>query len=369
MPRLSIFNFESFQVRLKLSYWVGIFVLLVLLAETILRIPIVLDYLPNPEPTLWHTPLVQSKLDYLKDFESAYGIDVLFIGNSTVQSGMNPEIFDDERMPGNLANQGAFNAAIEGLPPYGVLLFLEIYLRYTQPSTIIYGVTPQDLNSNSPWAQDVTERVKHSPLVTAETGRSLWGKVLAVLLDSSKLLRYRLLLHQYILRGGELVQYPRAHFNARGYHPINKRLADLAAAERMHLLGKAGVLNYSTVGFQLDALQDLINLCRSQNIQLILVNMPLADEYYVNFDNQGDYQNYLSTLRSIADEFALPLLDAEHLGDEEGFNDTHFADLNHLNEAGATKLSTLVATSYNALANTFDSPQIVTLDSDDATSQ
>ena len=341
----SIFSFSTYQARWRLSPWLLYLLIFMALGEGMLRIPAIRNHLPAPEPTLWHAADVQSKIDYLEAFESQREIDILFIGNSMVQAGMNPHVFDQIRGKQDATDAGTFNAAIDGLPPYGASLFLEIYLRQTQPKTIIYGLTPQDLNSNSPWAQDVTDRVKHAPLVWAKTQRGLQGQLTATMLEYSALYRYRFVLHQLLLRGGIQPPPPQVYFDAQGFGPLTRRLSDVPASQRHIFYNNAGVVNYSTQGIQLESLKELIAYCTNNDIELILVNMPLSDDYYGNFDTIEDYQTYLDTAKQVASEFQVPFWDMENLL-SDSLEDIHFADFNHLNDLGAEKFSTLLAERY-----------------------
>ena len=103
----SIFNFSTYQARWHLSPWVIYLLLLLCLVELTLHIPVITDHLPKPELTLWHAEFVQSKLDYLKAFEATRGVDVLFIGNSTMQAGVNPQLFDLARGKEESTDPGA----------------------------------------------------------------------------------------------------------------------------------------------------------------------------------------------------------------------------------------------------------------------
>lgn len=343
MRPLSIFSSDTFQGRIRLSLWASLMLVLVVTSEVVLRIPAVVARLPEPEPTLWHAPLVEAKMDYLRLFASSPGIDVLFIGNSTMQAGANPQVFDQVRKR-EQGKAGSFNGSFEGLPPVGTQLFLEIYLRYTHPRTIILGISPQDFNSNSPWALDVTERIRHSSLTLAEANRGVTGQFLHLLITHSQLFRYRHVLHRMLLSGGRWEDVPVAHFDDRGYHSISRKLADIPPAERTRLLEKAGVLNYTTHGEQADSLGNLLATCHQQGINVILVNMPLADDYYRNFNTIQDYHTYLAAAAELAADYQVPLWDFEGLN--PGFGDEDFADLNHLNEQGAAKFSRLLALRY-----------------------
>ncbi|MFB3904380.1 MAG: hypothetical protein ACE15E_13095 [Acidobacteriota bacterium] len=323
---------------------------LVVTAEVVLRIPAVTRALPRPEPGLWHSPLVQAKLDYLKKFQAERGIDVLFIGNSSVQAGISPAVFDTALGAQAATRERSFNAAIEGLPPYGVRLFLEIFLRYTHPRAVVYGLTPQDLNSNSPWVEDVSTRIRDSVLAQAESRSGIQGWLYSRLLRVSCLFRYRYLLHQLILRGGRAESEPSVYFDERGFHPMPRRLSELFPTRRTGLFNRAGVLNYSTEGAQLREIERIIEICAARRINLVLVNMPLSDHYYANFDRPADYLAYMNALRQVAQAHALPVWDMEHVSPPDTLTDDDFADFNHLNQWGAARLSELIGRRFRDFA-------------------
>jgi hypothetical protein len=358
--RLSFTSNSRVQIVSSLKfYWFFHLLVLILLSEFILRTPIINNRLPAPELTLWHMPLIQTKMDYLKTFEETRGIDVLFIGNSTTQAGIDPQAFDKARGNSTINSPGAFNGSLEGLPPYGVLLFLEIYLKYTQPEIIIYGLTPQDLNSNSPWAHDVVSRLKRSPMALAEAGRGFQGHMNAWFLKNSYLYRYRFILHQMLLGGEVNRSRTNVYFDDRGYHPIKRKLSDIPKEERGGFYNKAGVLNYSTEGEQLSSLKRLIELCKDKNIPLILVNMPLAEDYNNNFDSLEDYYLYLSTVAILANETNIPYWNMGNFPEFNGFKDNHFGDFNHLNLSGAEKLSQMIGMRFRNLDLELQNVEIV----------
>ena len=350
MHHSSIFSSETHQAQWHVARWLVYFVVLLLLAEGLLHLPSVQAALPAPAPSLWHAPLVEDKVEYLRNFAASHRLDVLFVGNSTMQAGVDPAVFDAER--GALGAGGAsFNASIEGLPPSVNQEFLKLFLRHATPQTVVIGVSPQDLNTNSPWAKDMDERAGHSINLQAGAADSPMGYALAFLLEHSELFRYRYVLHQLLLRGGHAVPHPEVYFDERGFDAIERSLADFSPSERLKAQNRAGVLNYDPNGAQADALRAMIDLIRSHGAQPALVAMPLSDHYYANFDTPEDYDAYRRALQRLADETGTPLWDMESLPGDESFGDHEFGDLNHLNRVGAERLSTLLAREYAAATN------------------
>ncbi len=312
-----------------------------LAAEGILRIPAVRSALPEPEPTLWHAPLVEAKIRNLKQVQAAQGIDVLFIGNSSVQSGIDPTAFDQARCGERTAGCTSFNGSIEGLPPYGVRLFLEIYLRYSDPHTVVYGLLPQDLNSGSPWARDVTDRVKHSVMAQAEARRSWKGRLLATALEASELFRYRFVLHRLLLLGDAGDDAENAHFDERGFHPIPVGHADQSQRFERH----PGLINFSLEGTQAHEVAAIADLCQQRGIRLILADMPVSAAYSDFLQDPADYARYAARVESIASSAGVRLWDASAL-EPAGLDQTDFSDTSHLNIVGARKLSSRMAGLY-----------------------
>ncbi len=324
------------------------FAAFLLLAEVLLRLPVVQAMLPAPAPSLWHAPLVEDKVEYFRNFAASHDIDVLFVGNSTMQAGVDPATFDADRTAQG-AGGNSFNASIEGLPPSVNKEFLKMYLRDVNPRTVVIGLTPQDLNAGSPWAKDMDDRAGHSINLQAGARDSLMGYVLAFLLDHSELFRYRYVLHQLLLRGGNAAPHPDVYFGERGFHAIERSLADFSPSERLQAQNRAGVLNYNPQGEQADALTEMIATIRNHGAAPVLVNMPLSDHYYANFDSPDDYQKYRTALQRLADDLSVPVWDMETLAQGEQFGDSEFGDLNHLNQVGAERLSALLAGNYAAL--------------------
>lgn len=315
-------------------------------AEGVLRIPAVQAALPAPEPTLWHAPLVDAKVRNLKRIEAERGIDVLFVGNSSVQSGIDPTVFDQARCGAGSEGCTSYNGSIEGLPPYGVRMFLEIYLRYCHPHTVVYGLLPQDLNSGSPWARDVTERVEHSVMAQAEARRSWKGRLLAAALDHSQLFRYRFVLHRLLLLGGLPRENEDVYFDDRGFHPIPVDAQENASQRFEH---HPGLVNFSVDGPQAQELAAIVALCKQRGIRLILADMPVTERYAAYLEDPADYGRYADRVRTIAAEGHVDLWSERDLAPAH-LSANDFTDTSHLNVIGAKKLTQRLATLFESAA-------------------
>ena len=327
--------------RLGRLCWIPIFVALVMVGEIAMRQPRLVDALPAPERFLWHATNVQAKLDQLEGWEDQRGVDVLFLGNSTVLAGIDPVVFDEARgVTGK--DEVSYNAALEGLPAAAVGQFATVYLDRVQPKLMVYGLTPQDLNRNSPTGRDLTQRVAEAPAMFAATARGPARSLANVLLERSSLFRYRFIIIDYLLRGGDLEPIPPIYFDERGATSDSTVLADIDPDARSHLLNNDGVWAYDVRGTQTNALEALSGVLRKRGVDLLLVNMPMADGYYENFTSESHYTGYTMALSDLAERNQVTLFDMEALPSKTAFEDRHFADLNHLNDAGAEKLSRIL---------------------------
>ena len=77
--------------------------------------------------------------------------------------------------------------------------------------------------------------------------------------------------------------------------------------------------------------------CASAELPLVLVNMPLSPDFGGYWPGRGwaAYEEYLQTLRALAQRWNRPLLDLHAMG----FVRTDFDDSHHLARAGARRAS------------------------------
>jgi hypothetical protein len=81
-------------------------------------------------------------------------------------------------------------------------------------------------------------------------------------------------------------------------------------------------------------LEKLVDLCKREKMQLIIVNMPLTKEN-VDMMPTGSYSHYLAVLKETAQKGALPFVD---LNQREIFAHSDFYDTAHMNSSGGKKL-------------------------------
>ncbi len=95
------------------------------------------------------------------------------------------------------------------------------------------------------------------------------------------------------------------------------------------------LLDYAVGGVQTEVLRALIRLVKSDGWKPVLYIMPVSD-IHLRFYGAGEYDMFLRTVHSVADEEGVALVD---FGQDGDFTRDLFRDTHHLNSEGAAILS------------------------------
>lgn len=90
---------------------------------------------------------------------------------------------------------------------------------------------------------------------------------------------------------------------------------------------------------QVGYMERFLNYCKQQNIQVVLVNMPLLDQN-LKLMPQGSYDLYKSTVQSLASKYDAQFLD---LQDPTTFKNDMYCDTAHMNGKGGMTFFTLLS--------------------------
>ena len=104
---------------------------------------------------------------------------------------------------------------------------------------------------------------------------------------------------------------------------------------------RAALRPFAVGGAQLDALDRLVRDTRALGIEVLLVDMPMVEDVYVGFHERGeaDMARYDEVLDRYVAASGVEIVRARDLEWDRSL----FADSNHLNGAGAARLTALVA--------------------------
>ncbi len=277
-------------------------------------------------------------------------VDVILLGDSRVLNDLNPvvlrrEVQDAFGRPANILNLGL----PAGTPQTNYWLLKNVIRPDKQPRLLIYGAAELEFNPNGPvgpsqYADELATMGDYGqafPDVTQQIDQQLaflTGRLWA-------LVRYRQPLHDAVLDQLYSSQIEAGSVTpaeeAAGYFPSDHKL-DAQAIETMRTLytGPGGYLqDYTVGGYQATRFEQLLQLARARGISVAVLNMPIT-RIHEAFLPAATYAGYRAYLRDTAARYNASFFDYNDHSLWDEAND--FADTNHLNRTGATKLSAQV---------------------------
>lgn len=284
----------------------------------------------------WHSAEAEHKVEQMEDLGDA---DVVFLGSSLTNAGFVPET-----LVNGLAATGrsvvAYNAGLSACIPMLTELWAEeVVLPRLHPEVVVLGLSSFDFTDH-PSADVFVSSFASSPAGERAVGDDgVLDRLDHWLDDRSELWR-----HKVALRN------PDSIFDAiRGRGP----LADPQVAA-MDAFGRTGYLQTQRFEDRIDdggvgvpietwslgrrnpaALERVVTGLRDQGITVVLVDMPVTDEYVLAHPGgAADYEVYLRYLRAFAERVGAPLIEMSGVRDH-----ALFADEIHLNIDGATQLT------------------------------
>lgn len=294
-----------------------------------------------PEPNNFPHNNMEAKYSQMIDI-AARGEDVAvaFVGSSPVDDGFDPEIF-------NRSSDGltSFNASIPGGVSTKAWRWWtnEVILPVLKPEVVVIGVSSVDVNSGHPdrfWGP-LTTSGGYRDVQSARDGGSV-QRITRFLEQNVAVLRYRSVLRNPVQliadfgadRPEALVVGPYG-----GKLPIPDVQYNNSEA-RLTGLREAFLRTFQLDGPNLDELVGLIEDLEAQSIPVLVVNMPVTEDYIrIHPGGESEYQEYVATLASISRSHGSEFVD---LG-QSGLPTDLFEDPFHLNADGAEILSTELA--------------------------
>ncbi len=276
----------------------------------------------------------------LHEVESYSNVNILFLGSSHAYRGFDPRIF---------AAYGytSFNLGTSSQTPQQTEMLLNKHLAELNPSTVVYEVYPYTFSSDG---------VESSVDLIANS--SIDANTFSMAIEVNNIKTYNTLLYAYIKRlftrekplqeklsltsaSGQSKDYttyiPGGFMERRkewlGNDSIYKNEKSAPASEK-GILTNLGIIQskdgkWSPRKEQLAAFERILQRLKARNIKVILVQTPINSKYYNTikcnkeidsyFLSKGEYYNFNEVM---------------HFD-----NENDFADYDHLNETGVTKLN------------------------------
>jgi hypothetical protein len=284
-----------------------------------------------PPPLLWHSFEAQKKVAQIDRLRRRGGVDVALTGNSMMNVGIDPLVFERDAGGGVTAYNSSLSSAIPRMiEPW----MLDVVLPRLHPKLVVIGVTSFEFTDSG------TARTAFSDaFMRSDAARQAMGRE-GVMQRADRWLRGRSAFwaHRFELRK------PRNVIDAiRGERP--PVAPEVVATTDV---GYSSFLNTQTFearvqGAGLDvgawtpgrkdpaALEALVRGTQRDGAKVALVSMPITNEYVARHPRgESDYQSFLVALRALGQRTNVPVIEVD-----VGRDHRWFADEVHLNRTGS----------------------------------
>lgn len=266
-------------------------------------------------------------------------LDISFVGSSLCYRGINPEIVD------SITDKKSFNlgSSIQSISTSHYII--EELLEYQKPKVIFLDILPRTLNLES---QLESVRYNYEFMNSGKAKSGLYAEGLnfgekVQFLFPAYYKRDQLnSILKYSLKPMDLSKISDRYYK-NGFVTSSKRMSAKTLELKSKNLEKFNWKETERTDSHLDHLQQIIDLCKSYQIELIITISPLPQKFYKNIE-QEEFEKLIA---KISQENNLKFYNFNKLN--LPLNDTlHFKD-QHLNGSGAKILSTEIAAIINGL--------------------
>ena len=267
-------------------------------------------------------------------------IDCVFLGDSTILTGLDPDSFEEAYFEQTGENLECFNFGIGGLTAVGSTDIAQILVREYQPRLLVIGIhvlgfseAPDSAGSaallESPWLR--YKSGKHDP--------EGW------LFEHSYLYRYRNFFSKLLRMEVEYSQLLQAVEDtpSNGFHPLEgqgpidvSQPPEPDSDQPYDEAYFAALTEFQVLPVNLAALDQLLKL-DSRSTRVLAVELPVADTFYYYFGNgEEDYKTFIN---DIDQKFTAHSATFWQTSSLDMFPYDAWFNRNHLNTEGAEQFS------------------------------
>jgi len=298
--------------------------LVIVLAETVLRLPFLQSRLPAPS-------IGSSDLDFEVRLHllDQHPVDCLILGSSMAYNDANPDAIEQAYEAGTGEVIECFTIGVAGLTASLAASVAELLVDRYHPRLLIYGIAPRDFSPVMAKMSQARIELIQLPWFRYRLGSS---NVEGWLFDHSYLYRYGLvyLNQQPAMQVEQRVKKTQQLKTTNGWEPIwaNKGLPETAPKLQ------AVYDSYSLDPKELAALEQILAL---PDTQVVLVEFPAHPSVLEQYlDPETEYSAFVEAVSSLADRAHIlfwPTLEGAILPENSWY------DLFHMNSSGATAFS------------------------------
>jgi hypothetical protein len=279
----------------------------------------------------------------LQDYvEKNHGVDVVLLGNSMVNTGIDPLEFEERYQSLSGQKLRVFNFGVEGLSVEPLSFIAELISQRYHPGTIILFTEMRDYIAGN--GDQVTKQFYDNPWIQYQMGIP---NIEGYLIEHSAFFPYLLTWRNWsspeFIDSQRTISYRKGNMNASGYEPDRSQTVfepqipdpnDPAEKENFEL-----ARNFKIDPTRALHLQGIISLIPA-GTHVIVTEMPVYPTYYVYFGPVSVRLNYLADLQKLVKDAGgvfVPAIPESEIP-LSGRVDNH-----HLNATGAPIYSELLA--------------------------
>lgn len=287
----------------------------------------------------WPTAQIAAKVEQMTELAASTDINVVFLGSSSMDQGINPLTFNSRS--NGLAS---YNASLNGLTMRSLELWtLEVVLPTVDPEVVVIGVTTRELNDGAASAQPgLLERLAASrgldEFSTGDLQLISRAEGLFALLRIRESLRRPLsvVMRLFDQDAGDISGLPGPY----GMRTPGERDFSYDFSERWrHEWATKDMRDFEMGGSEYEALKRLVGEVRNQGRQVLLVSLPVSSDYVLV---QPGGVTSLEELRHLLSDVA-ESQNATVLHTSAAFHTRDFRDPAHLNPVAADEFTASVA--------------------------
>jgi len=294
-----------------------------------------------PEPLTWHSYDTQKKVQQMDALAKRGGVDIAFFGTSMMNVGVDPALVMDALGGSATAYNASLNSAI---PRLTEVWARDVVFPRLHPEVVVIGVASYDLSDTG-----ANRTTFLDAFLDSASGKRAAGE--DGVLDKAN---YWMAQHFELWDYRAELRDPDTLLDAlRGKKPVKDKeavatdaLGHSTAVEAQQFVNRSGlpVEQYKVGTADADALRRLISYAEKQGSRVVLVDMPVTQEFVDRHpDGDATYADFVDRLQALADDMDVPLLRFDSIRDH-----LLFADQVHLNRSGTEMFTTQLT---EALAN------------------
>lgn len=289
-----------------------------------------------PGQLLWDNQFTQDKADQI---DRAGQVDIVFIGSSVVNAGIDPGLVGEESR-----FSSGYNAAIPSITPSTWKIWSrDLVWPDLCPEVVVIGISIRDYNDANPGISYDLRQYLPSAGRLGLYGQFSWASLEQQVGRFSMFVRIRSRLREpenvarYLVWGGT-PGWPDTGLTEQGrFQGFDDNAYQVPTQAGLDQLAEEVFVNFSVGGNEDRAVRAMIEDAKGLGMRVVVVRMPTLNEELsvVLPDVMNDVQSFEEVIDQLGADYDIPILRYGDMDDDRQF----FSDFYHLNLSGTEMLS------------------------------